>query len=142
MKKYFYYVSYYKISPENICESFGIGYFSSKAKAYAAVKMLADKEGFDKGQGEFEVTKFAVNFVDGIDIDKETVTLYEVSHEYQDEDGYDIWEIFGVFSTLQEAEICLKKKRALSPYCDYPEGFCIADCKINICGWSEGFTPW
>lgn len=142
MRKYFYYVSYNKHSSDNLGESFAIGYFSTKAKAYAAVKMLADKEGFNKGQGAFEVTKFAVNFAREIDIDKDAVTLYEVSHEYQDEDGYDIWEIFGVYSTLEEAEMCLEEKKRFSPYRDYPEGFCIADCKINICGWSEGFTPW
>lgn len=141
MRKYFYDVFYNKHSPDNTGESFCIGYFSSKAKAYAAVEILADKEGFNKGQGAFEVTKFAVTFADEIDIDKETVTLYEVSHEYQDKDGYDIWEVLGIYSTLEEAERCLEEKNRLSAYRDYPNGFCIADIKVNICGWTEGFTP-
>ena len=39
----------------------------------------------------------------------------------------------------KKAELEETKK---SPYNKNPEGFCISECKIDVCGWSEGFVAW
>ena len=73
---------------------------------------------------------------------KSVIILYETSHEYFDNEGYDNVTIFGVYSTFEEAHKVQTKNSTKHPYNDFPEGFCIAECKVDLIGWSEGFLSW
>ena len=89
----------------------------------------------------FKVDKFSVNFDNEIK-SKQEAKLFELSHEYTDDEGYDNWIIFDVFSSYDEAKKSELEETKKSPYNKNPEGFCISECKIDVCGWSEGFVLW
>ena len=139
MKRAFYEVNYHFIDRNNDNHYFQIGYFSTKENAKKSIDKLREKSGFKDTNGVFEIDKFSVDF-DKIKQDKKDIVLYELSHEYTDSEGYDNFIVFGVYSTYDEAEFIKNKKAQEIPYIDYPEGFLIADSKIDICGWSEGFS--
>ncbi len=142
MKKirYFYDV-HYEYKNANDQDYFHIGYFSSLKKAKDAIDTVKDQPGFKDSGGKFETNKFAVIFPYDVP-DKSKVTLYEVSHEYEDAEGYDNWIIFGVYATKEEAEAELAKERLKLPYKKYPDGFLLTDIQINLLGWREGFVSW
>jgi hypothetical protein len=137
MRKYFYELLY-EYSDKNGKHNFQIGYFSTYKKAQYICDIIKFKPGFCNHNGDFIISKFAVNFDYEVK-DKSKVNLYELSHEYQDDEGYDNWVIFGVFSSLEEAEKRKKEIEETAPYNKFPDGFCIADCKIDIPGWLDGF---
>lgn len=139
MKKYFYEVNYHYTDSGNDNHYFLIGYFSSCKKAKAAIEELQHKSGFKDFSGTFDVEKFAVNF-DENPIKKEGLVLYELSHEYLDSDGYDNFIIFGLYSTLEEAQKAKLEKSRQQPYINLPDGFLIDECKVDLCGWTDGFS--
>ena len=140
MRKYFYELLY-EYFDEYGRHDLQIGYFSAHKKAQRICDEIRSKPGFCDHNGEFIISKFAVDF-DCEVRDKSEVVLYELSHEYQDDEGYDNWVIFGVFSSLDEAERVKEEMAAIAPYNKLPDGFCISDCKVDIAGWLEGFRSW
>ncbi len=109
MRKYFYELLY-EYSDECGDHTLQIGYFSTHKKAQNICDVIKSKPGFCDHNGKFIISKFAVNFNYEVR-DKSEVNLYELSHEYQDDEGFDNWVIFGVFSSLKEAEKLKKKSR-------------------------------
>ena len=141
MNKYFYQVDYNYVDKNNNSHYFDIGCFSTLKKAKNSIDQLRGKSGFCNSNGTFDISKFLVRF------DKETnfndtVYLYEVSHEYMDEEGYDNWIVFGVYATYEEAQAVQLEKSIQYPYSENPNGFCIATLEVDLCGWSEGFSQW
>ena len=141
MKKFFYELTYIYVDENNDSHYFSIGYFSSIRTVRSAINCVKDKEGFAEGKGRFEIDKFAVNFSEAPH-KKDGLALYELSHEYLDEDGYDNFIVFGVYATYKEAKKNQKEKITQRPYSKYPDGFCIAKIKVDLCGWQEGFSSW
>ena len=139
MKRYFYEVDYRYTDDKNDDHFFSIGYFSSLKNAKRAIESVQDKPGFRDSNGVFDVSKFAVDFDNEV-VEKSKVILYELSHEYTDCDGYDNFTIFGLYSNYEEAETNRIKRITQSPYNQTPAGFLISECKVDLCGWSEGFT--
>ena len=141
MRNYFYDLYYQYIDLKNENHSFMIGYFSSLNKVRSAIEKIKEKPGFNESNGVFDVNKFCV-YSDKKINKKTEVKIYELSHEYLDSDGYDNYIIFGVYATYEEAEKVLLEKLKLHPYIEYPDGFLIADCKVDVCGWTEGFSSY
>ena len=141
MVKYFYELEFMYIDVKGDNHYFHIGYFSTMQKVRDAIESVKDKPGFIDSGGHFETTKFAVVFDGEIDR-KSGIVLYEASHEYLDAEGYDNFVIFGVYATRQEAENAKTYHAMLHPYSDYPDEFCISECKVDMLGWTEGFVPW
>lgn len=140
MRKYFYEL-FYEYSDKNGKHNLQIGYFSTHKKVQYICNLIKSKPGFCDHNGDFIISKFAVNF-DCEVLDKSKVKLYELSHEYQDDEGFDNWIIFGVFSSFEEAQNFKKEIETTAPYDIYPNGFYITDCKIDIPGWVDGFQSW
>ena len=140
MRRYFYELNY-RYFDKNGEHSLMIGYFSNKTKVNQVISSLKDKPGFCDTVGRFGVQKFAVSFKSEI-LEKSNVVLYEASHEYLDSDGYDNFIIFGVYESYSEAEAVIAEKSQKIPYSHYPDGFVIAESKIDLCGWQEGFANW
>ena len=138
MRLYFYEVNYQFADYNGDDHSFLIGYFSSLKKARSAVEAVEHKSGFCDTSGAFTTQKFAVSFHQKVQ--KEDVILYEVSHEYTDEDGYDVFIVLGVFGAYEEALAVKMQNENKFPYNQYPDGFLISECKADICGWQEGFV--
>lgn len=134
MLKYFYELYYYYNSGENNDHYFHIGYFSSKMKASTAMEKLKDKPGFRDHRGDFAIKKFGVHVCE-----ENIATLFELSHEYFDS-RCDCYAVLGVYASFGEAMEQQKKYMDKMPYKDYPDGFLIADCKVNLIGWTEGFV--
>lgn len=141
MRKYFYHLQYVYTDSNNDNHYFLIGYFSTLNKSREAIKLVEDKPGFKSAGGSFEITKFCVCFDENIS-EKSGIRLYETSHEYLDDDGYDNITVFGVYSTYEEANRVQIKNAIQHPYDKFPEGFCIAECKVDLIGWTEGFSSW
>lgn len=141
MKKYFYELNYYYVDKNNDHHYFFIGYFSTLKNVEGAIYAVKDKIGFKDCNGNFEINKFAVNFSENVS-NKSGLILYELSHEYLDDDGYDNFIIFGVYETYEEARGVQFDKIIQTPYSEHPEGFCIADVRVDLCGWKEGFSSW
>ena len=140
LRRYFYEVNYSYIDAQNGAQYFSIGYFSDRKNALQAIENVKYKPGFRDSKGAFHIEKFAVNFQR--EINKNEVVLYELSHEYLDSDGYDCFAILGMFATEEEADNKRAKLEQQHPYSENVEGFLISECKINVCGWTEGFTKW
>ena len=138
MKYWFYEVNYLH-TDKNGEHIFLLGYFSSISTARQAIDKVRNKPGFYESDGIFECDRFAVYF-DAPLPQKSGVTLYEVSHEYTDTDGYDKFVIFGLYSTIQKAEIIKATKEQITPYSLHPEGFLIAEVTTDQLGWQEGFV--
>lgn len=141
MRKYFYHLQFAYTDLNNDSQCFLIGYFSTFNKSKEAIKLVENKPGFKNSGGSFEITKFCVNFDKKIH-EKGGIILYEASHEFLDGDGYDNITIFGVYSSYEEAKKNQDKYFGTPPYNEYPEGFCITECKVDLIGWTEGFSSW
>ena len=139
MKKYYYSLTY-TYTDKTGEHYFEIGYFSDKKMVKTVIEELNGKSGFKDCRGCFESKKFCVNF--SVPVDKERAILYEVSHEYTDDSGYDCFTIFGVFATYAEAKAEQEKNETKIPFKNHLDGFCIAECKVNLYGWKEGFDSW
>ncbi|MBE6644871.1 MAG: hypothetical protein E7612_05770 [Ruminococcaceae bacterium] len=141
MKKFFYELNFRYTDYNNDNHYFLIGYFSSMTNAKQAIEKVRYKQGFKDFEGIFEIEKFGVNF-DKKTTESEEIILYELSHEYLDSKGYDNFTVFGLYSSLEEAQKIQLKKSKQKPYINYPDCFLIAECKIDLCGWTEGFSTW
>ena len=141
MRKYFYHLQYIYTDLNNDNHYFLIGYFSTLNKSKEAIKLVENKPGFKNSGGSFEITKLCLNFDKNI-YEKSGIVLYEASHEYLDSDGYDNVTIFGIYSSYEEAKKKQDEYFVTSPYNEYPDGFCIAECKVDLIGWMEGFSSW
>lgn len=134
-------MEYEYIDENNDSHFFNIGYFSSIENVRLAIDKVKDKPGFKETNGSYKANKFYVDFKSPIN-EKSGLEMYLLYHEYMDSEGYDNSTEFGIYETYEEAEIKLFKKRDEYPYCDYPDGFDIAEIKVDLCGWSEGFKGW
>ena len=141
MIKYFYSLYYFYVDTIGNNQSLQIGYFSCKNNAIIAKEQIKDKPGFKNSGGNFEIQKIGVVFSKEISNQK-NIILYELSHEYTDNDGYDNFVIFGIYATYEEAEQVKKSNEKLSPFKYFPNDFCISECKVDVYGWQEGFTSW
>jgi hypothetical protein len=68
--------------------------------------------------------------------------IYELSHFYEDEDGYDIFTEIAVYSSLEKAEKALEKFKLYPKFESHPEAFNISRCEIDKDDWPEGFVPY
>ena len=141
MRRYFYEVNYHHIDQNGDNHYFMIGYFSSLKSSKLAIERVQDKPGFRDSGGCFEIDKFCVYF-DNVIVEKSGLVLYELSHEYLDSDGYDNFVIFGLYATREQAEKVKEEKMKMYPYRKNPDGFLIAESKVDLCGWTEGFVNW
>ena len=141
MRKCFYQLDYVYRDINHDTHSLGIGYFSDIKKVRLAIKSIEGKPGFINTIGNFEITRFYVDFIDN-GIIKSGVKLYEVSHEYLDENGYDNFTIFGIYATYEEAQRLLLQKIRRPPFNEYPDGFCISSLTVDLYEWKDGFTLW
>ena len=66
--------------------------------------------------------------------------IYELTHFYEDEDGYDIVTNIAIYSSRRKANKALERLKFHPKFVSHPNGFYIAKCRINQCGWSEGFV--
>lgn len=67
--------------------------------------------------------------------------IYELSHEYEDViNNYDIQTHIAVYSTLEKAQCAMERLKNDPHFVKHPEGFCIAEKKINRDGWTKGFV--
>ena len=141
MKKCFYILEYEYIDENNNSHFFNIGYFSSIKNVRFAIEEVKEKPGFKETNGVYKVNKFYVDFKSPIK-EKSGLEMFLLFHEYMDSEGYDNSTEFGIYETYEEAENELFKKSIEHPYCDYSDGFDIAEIKVDLCGWSEGFKSW
>ena len=142
MLKYFYKVMYQKEDVEE--GSFDLGIFSTQKNADLKIAKASKCIGFNNWNG-FKVIKFGVTFP--IDIRKEGITLYSVTHEYsiiEDDQIYDVFNVFNIFGSKIEAEQnveYLKKHSRIGR--KYPENFLISETIVdNFSYWSEGYTSY
>ena len=140
MTRYFYALTY-KFKDDHGEHSFFIGYFSSKKNANVASDILKTKSGFKENKGTFITQRIRVLF-DKTEVKKSELVLYEASHEYLDNEGFDNFRVFGLYETRREAQIVIAQKSKQHPYIVALEGFCIAECRINQIGWLDGFSSW
>lgn len=149
MLKYFYYL-YFQYEVEKDAEgmpvhsTFNLGYYSTKKKAIDKIAKYKNLVGFKEHPITcFKIVKQGIQFDMEIE-DKSLVEIHELSHEYEDEEGYDYPTIFGIYSTKEKAQLELDKQKMKSPYKNYPNNFFISTIKVDseITGWEEGFTSW
>lgn len=141
MTKYFFEVNFTYSDLKCDSHYLLLGYFSTLKNAKLAIEMVKDKPGFCDFGGGFEIQKFAVTFDKEIS-QKNELVLYELSHEYLDSEEYDNFVVFGLYATREEAEKIKEEKIKLYPYRENPEGFLIAEAKVDLLGWREGFAVW
>ena len=141
MRKYFYDVTFSYIDLCGDAHYFHIGYFSCLENANHAIDSVKHQPGFDTSGGSFETTKIAVTFKEN-NVEKRGCTLYELSHEFLDDEGYDNFTIFGLFSTYDEALQCQRREEEKAPYRSFPDGFVLSEVKVDVIGWQEGFSSW
>lgn len=68
--------------------------------------------------------------------------LYEVIHDYEDNDGYDIYTYIGVFSNKKKAMSAVKSLKNTVYFSLHPNGFMIQKVRINARFWIEGFDKY
>lgn len=142
MIKYFYLVEFeYKVT-DDYSSGFNLGVFSNKNLANKKIEMSAGLPGFNQYSiKNFEITKFGVNFDTDIK-DKSKITLYWVTHEYDNDcDGFTYYSEFNYFSTMEKAEKhveYLQKHNKIGK--KYPNNFEIVEVYVdNFNSWVDGF---
>lgn len=142
MIKYFYLVKFKYISNENFENYLDLGIFSTKKKALEKIELTKNLIGFNRfGLEKFDIIKFGVYFDYDIN-NKSNITLFCVTHEYNDEaNEISLWNIFDYFSSLEKANLkveYLKIHNRIGK--KYPNNFEIIEVKVdNFNSWSEGF---
>lgn len=142
MRKYFYLVNFSYFVNENDKSDFDLGIFSTRKNALKKIEQAKTQVGFNQYSEEnFKITKFGVNFEKAV-IDKSSITLYCLSHEYAIDDDCYYWTIFDYFSSYELAEKELNFLREHSRIGKkYPSNFEINEVRVdNYNDWSEGFT--
>lgn len=143
MLYYFYLVNFEYTSFEGFVDSFDLGIFSNIKKAQKKINMSIGLSGFNKYNAEnFKIIKFGVKFDSKI-TDKSNVILYQVAHEYENDNGdTTYWIIFGYYSTIKAANEqvdYLKIHTRIGK--KLPDKFNIYEKKVdNYNSWSEGFS--
>lgn len=144
MLKYFYYL-YFRyetnVNGEVYDNDFDLGYFSAKKKAKDAISLYVDQPGFrDHELDCFKILKVGVRF-DYEVTEKSGLVLYELSHEYEVEDGGEIEMIFGLYSSKTAAKRELNKQKKKRLYSKHPDNFSIYTTTIDytLGIWKEGF---
>ena len=138
---YFFHVEFRYKDEENANHCFDIGYFSSKQKAMDALERVKDKPGFCDSGGNFTISKCRVYFSQK-NVQKENCTIFELYHEFLDDEGFDNYTYWGPFATRAEAEEAYDANKAQYPFSLYPDNFEICDIKVDLYGWREGFTSY
>ena len=141
MKKAYYCLTFFYADQQNNQHFFMIGYFSKLENARDTIKTLSSKNGFEEFGGEFVIKKKFVHFRKTPSKEK-CLTLFELSHEYFNEQGYDVSVIIGIFPSYTEAEKRMLSLKDSPPFCIYPEGFMISEIKVDSHEWDEGFESW
>ena len=140
MLKYFYEVFFSYDGDDNSTNSFEIGYFSTPKKAREIIEILRFKQGFSEHNlGSFSVNKVGVNFDELIN-NKSGISLYVLSHIYEDECGYDIWTTWGPFESMSKAidERNIQMKKGM--YKKFIQGFSVSEWKVDkTIEWLDGF---
>lgn len=147
MLKYFFHLFFqYEVEKdpqgEPVTSIFNLGYFSTKEKAKEKINEYKNIIGFkDYSIDCFKIKKYRVNFTSEI-IDKGSVDVYELTHEYED-DEYDYYNFFGLYESEEEAEKAKLKLIKTRKFSKYPDGFYIAKWAVDRdFSWLEGFTSW
>lgn len=123
-----------------ICDSKLIGYFTSKLYAQNIIKKYKNVIGFKDYPNDFVIQKEKI-VNDDSDLQKDNTMqyIYELTHSFEDEEGYEIVTYFSVYSSLEIARRDEEKLLLKFPFSTHPEGFLIVDHQLNHCYWQEGF---
>ena len=142
MIKYFYLVKFEYSVHENYKSYFNLGIFSRLKLAKEKINMSLSLTGFNRYNiNDFTIIKFGVFFDTNI-IDKSSVILYCVTHEYDNDlDGFTYWNIYDYFSSIEKANNHVEYLRKHSRIGKkYPNNFEVVEVQIdNFNAWSEGF---
>ena len=143
MLKYFYSLCFeylVSVNGEQVPSDFQIGYFSSLSFVKGKALEFSKLPGFCLHPIScFKTTRVGVRF-NQEEVDKENVSIFLLTHEYE-KDGFDFVADFGAFADFNEANDQLEKYKVTRRYKPYPNGFEIAECKVNrTIGWTEGFV--
>jgi len=65
------------------------------------------------------------------------VFVFQHEHEL---DGCDEVKFIGVYSSEERARAAVDRARALSGFCDYPDGFSVDPYEVDMDHWTEGFV--
>ena len=65
------------------------------------------------------------------------VFVVQDEHEF---DGCDEVKFIGVYSSEERARAAVDRARALSGFCDYPDGFSVDSYEVDMDHWTEGFV--
>ena len=124
-----------KINNVPISDSKTIRYYSTKKKAEEKIKEYQNKKGFENYPNNFKIEKLKIY------APSKSSKFYELWHEYMDKNGYDVITPIGVYGTFEEALAMKTKSLFYSKYKEHPNGFEIAEIKLDLDGWTEGFIP-
>ena len=119
---------------ECIYSTITIGYYSSYNKAQETISRYINIEGFRDYQKSSVVQK--------LKIDKNKIIdnkIYELSHTYEDDDGYDNVTYIGVYPSIKDAYNKINIIKILRPYSEYPNNFIVDEYVINEDNWCDGF---
>lgn len=117
---------------------FQIGYFSSEKKVLETIEILKFKPGFRNFPKGFDYQKLDV--ATNSDFNRNNnVILYELSYEKSNDDGTDSFMIFDVFHSYESALEQKNKLLQAREFCEFAEGFCISEKKVDNIEWREGF---
>jgi hypothetical protein len=67
-------------------------------------------------------------------------SVFLVQHEYQDEDENEEVKLIGIYATEEKAKLAVERSKILPGFCDYPDGFSIAQIEIDVDHWTTGFV--
>ena len=104
-------------------------------KAEEKIKEYQNKKGFENYPNNFKIEKLKIY------APSKASKFYELWHEYMDKNGYDVITPIGVYGTFEEALAMKTKSLFYSKYKEHPNGFEIAEIKLDLDGWTEGFIP-
>jgi hypothetical protein len=68
--------------------------------------------------------------------------VHVVQHLHESPDGEDDVKFIGVYTTRADACAAVDRLRLVPGFCDYPEGFEIAEYELDKDHWAEGFISW
>lgn len=127
---------------ENVYDTKLLGFFTSKEKCNEAILFYQEKPGFKDFLTDFQIEEIEADIDDYNDVAGEfDEFVYFLSHEWYDGE-YDYVSCLGYYSDAQKAEEAKEKYGCEEEFVKYPEGFCIAKCKIGRMNWTEGFVSW
>ncbi len=103
-------------------------------------------KGFSDWVEGFNIVKFGVLFRENLQVKKQGLKIYSISHEYEIEvDGvvYDVYKFLNFCSSKKDAEKQVQILKSNTRYGrKYPHGFEIDVVVDNYSLWSEGFDSY